>query len=144
MVKSKKLKMLFDCSRCAGYCCTYEVIGVTEQDITRLAKHFHIPPATFKEKYTHLEGKERTLNKRPDKVYRDGTCLLFDTEKRRCTVYEARPQVCRQYPTTNYCPYYDMLQLERRGPSDRRLTLVMIEVEDKDLPKAWQPKYKED
>lgn len=25
-------------------------------------------------------------------------CYFFDTARRRCTIYEARPQQCRQYP----------------------------------------------
>jgi Fe-S-cluster containining protein len=44
--------------------------------------------------------------------------MLLDQEKRRCTVYEARPAVCRAYPDTARCGYYDFLQFEREQQGD--------------------------
>ena len=48
----------------------------------------------------------------------ESTCGLFDQEKRRCTVYEARPGVCRQYPDAPRCGYYDFLSFEREQQGD--------------------------
>ena len=44
--------------------------------------------------------------------------MLLDQEKRRCTVYEARPGVCRKYPDSNRCGYYDFLKFEREAQDD--------------------------
>lgn len=37
-----------------------------------------------------------------------GDCIFLD-ERRRCTVYEKRPEICRQFPKIGpkpgYCPY---------------------------------------
>jgi Fe-S-cluster containining protein len=44
--------------------------------------------------------------------------MLFDQEKRRCTVYEARPGVCRKYPDSPRCGYYDFLIFEREQQGD--------------------------
>ena len=35
-------------------------------------------------------------------------CRFFDTEKRRCTIYTARPAICRDYPGGG-CGYYGFL-----------------------------------
>jgi Fe-S-cluster containining protein len=45
-------------------------------------------------------------------------CRFFDTEKRACTVYEARPAVCRSFPGPGRCGYYDFLSFERRTQRD--------------------------
>ena len=45
-------------------------------------------------------------------------CILFDTRKRQCTVYESRPGVCRDYPVAKSCGYYDFLAFERDQQED--------------------------
>jgi Fe-S-cluster containining protein len=45
-------------------------------------------------------------------------CQFFDTEKRCCTIYPARPGACRAYPGTARCGYYDFLSFERRAQND--------------------------
>ena len=60
----------------------------------RIAGHLNIPTAEFVE--THLEAEEE-----------DGSCkarqkpcpLLGDDD--RCTIYDVRPTVCREYPHTD-------------------------------------------
>ncbi len=44
--------------------------------------------------------------------------MFLDQEKRRCTVYEARPGVCRKYPDSSRCGYYDFLRFERTQQGD--------------------------
>ena len=44
-------------------------------------------------------------------------CQFFDTRKRRCTIYAARPETCRSYPGGR-CGYYDFLSFERRAQND--------------------------
>ena len=51
------------------------------------------------------------LRHQPDKIY--GTiCKFINRETRRCTVYEARPEICRSYPGNSRCGYYDFLSFE--------------------------------
>ena len=45
-------------------------------------------------------------------------CTFFDNRKRRCTVYEARPAVCHDYPDAKYCGYYEFLKFEREQQDD--------------------------
>ncbi len=45
-------------------------------------------------------------------------CCFLDREERRCTVYAARPAICRAYPGTGRCGFYDFLVSERRSQED--------------------------
>ena len=44
--------------------------------------------------------------------------MFLDLKTRRCTVYEARPAVCRDYPDRPRCGYYDFLKWEREFQDD--------------------------
>ncbi|UCE32642.1 MAG: YkgJ family cysteine cluster protein [Burkholderiales bacterium] len=118
MSKDKPNKIRYDCSRCPGYCCTYPRIEVKGSDVKRLAKHFGIPKKEAERRFTRLyEPGERILRHRKDDVF-DSICRFFDTEERRCTVYPARPQVCRDYPNGPRCGYYEFLKFERKHQDD--------------------------
>lgn len=106
-------KLRYDCSACPAYCCSYDRINVTKRDINRLAKHFEITPEEATERFTKIREGERVLRHQKDEVY--GTvCMNLDLKTRRCTVYDARPAVCREYPEINRCGYYDFLSWERK------------------------------
>jgi Fe-S-cluster containining protein len=110
----------YSCLKCPGYCCSYPEIEVTPRDIERLAKHFGISYKEVEERYTKYDPKEKVLlmRHRKDTVF-ESTCTLFDQEKRRCTVYESRPAVCRGYPDSNRCGYYEFLKFERAHQDDK-------------------------
>ena len=111
----KKTRATYDCAKCPGYCCTYSDIEITRRDIERLAKHFGLGYAQAERRYTKpdAKGKARLLRHRLDRIFYSA-CMLFDKKKRRCTVYEARPSVCRTYPPDSpRCGYYDFLMFER-------------------------------
>jgi Fe-S-cluster containining protein len=108
----------YDCSKCPGYCCSYPRIEVKDRDVKRLARHFGLDVAEAEKRFTRpYEPGERVLKHRKDEIY-GSICRFFDTEVRRCTVYEARPQVCREYPNGTRCGYYDFLKFERKHQDD--------------------------
>lgn len=108
----------FDCTKCPGYCCSYSRIAVTDRDVARLAKHFELEVADAQRRFTRLfEPGERILRHRKDSVY-GSVCRFFDTDLRRCSVYTARPAVCRTYPHGSRCGYYEFLKFERRHQGD--------------------------
>lgn len=109
----------YNCDRCPAFCCSYPRIGVREADVRRLAKHFGISPETAGRKFTRKgeDPGERILRHQPDAVY-GSVCQFLDLETRRCTVYAARPEVCRAYPGAIRCGYYDFLSFERRVQED--------------------------
>ena len=118
MATGKTIRIRYDCSKCPGYCCSYDRIEVKATDVKRLAKHFGITVEQAKERFTRqYSPRERILRHRKDEVY--GTiCRFFDTDERRCTIYEARPQVCRDYPNGARCGYYEFLMFERAHQED--------------------------
>ncbi|HEV7891345.1 MAG TPA: YkgJ family cysteine cluster protein [Pyrinomonadaceae bacterium] len=117
-IKDDQPRTYFDCDKCPAFCCTiYERVQVTKRDITRLAKHFGVSYETARRRYTKQWEDERVLKKVEDKIF-PVTCVFLDQDKRNCTVYHARPAVCREYPDRVRCPYYDVLQFERRQQAD--------------------------
>jgi hypothetical protein len=115
----RKLPVFYDCDRCPAYCCSYARIEVKPRDIARLAKHFSITPLQATRRFTKLGEDEGEIVLRHQKDEHFGTaCRFLDTTTRRCTVYEARPAVCRDFPGTVRCGYYDFLSFERRNQED--------------------------
>jgi uncharacterized protein len=113
------VRVKYSCAKCPAYCCTYAEIEVTRRDVARLARHLNIEYALAEQRYTKLDAKRnvRMLRHRTDSVFASA-CMLLDQEKRRCTVYEARPAVCRAYPDTPRCGYYEFLVFEREQQGD--------------------------
>jgi Fe-S-cluster containining protein len=107
----------YDCTRCPGYCCSYDLIEVTDHDLVRPARHHGLSVPEARRRFTKFDSGKRVLRHRRDRVFRS-TCLFFDREARRCTVYEARPFVCRRYPTGARCGYFDFLVFEREQQGD--------------------------
>ena len=106
------MQLPYDCSKCPAYCCSYPSIEVKDRDVRRLAHHFGIDDDTFVRRYTKEVDGERVLRHRRDEFF--GTvCTFLDQKTRRCTVYEARPTVCRTYPDRPRCGYWDFLSWER-------------------------------
>lgn len=112
------MSVQYDCKKCPGYCCSYPVIVVTKRDLERLAKAFGIPPEVAEKRFTKsAHGYKRIMRRKADPHF-GKICRFFDTEKRRCTVYPARPSACRAFPGNGRCGYYDFLSFERRGQED--------------------------
>ncbi len=118
------VRVSYKCEKCPAYCCTYTEIEVTQRDVERLARHFDLGARAAAEKFTKVDSKgTRMLRHKKDTIF-DSTCMLLDQEKRRCTVYHARPGVCRKYPDSNRCGYYDFLKFEREQQDDEELVAL--------------------
>ena len=108
----------YDCDKCIAYCCSiYDRVQVTPRDIRRLATHFRVLPEVATERFTKLNGKERILRRKADRLFGQA-CTFLDQDTRKCTIYNARPLVCREFPTTSRCSYYDLLEFERDQQGD--------------------------
>lgn len=119
------LPVLYNCARCPGFCCTYPRIPVTTGDLRRLAARFGVDPDTARRRYAKRgpDPGEWVLRHRRDPLFQSA-CRFLDQERRRCTIYEHRPQACRDYPGTGRCGYYDFLSAERRRQDDPDLVLA--------------------
>ena len=124
-LKDEQPRVYFDCAKCPAYCCSiYDRVQVTQRDINRLAKHFGVSKETARRRYTKMWEQERVLRRVKDTIFEE-TCMFLDQETRGCTIYHARPAVCREYPARQRCTYYDMLQFERRQQQDETVVPVV-------------------
>lgn len=80
-----------DCTQCAN-CCRVATVKIAARDVERLARHLRIAPAEFMARYTATSEDEGAILLRTEAagcVFLDGTA---------CTVYDARPDICRRFP----------------------------------------------
>ena len=110
--------LAYNCAKCPGYCCSYPVIPLNSRDVKRLARHFGLGFEAARKKFTKVDGDEPYAMRRKADEHFGRICRFFDTDKRRCTIYEARPEICRSYPGDNKCGYYDFLVSERQSQED--------------------------
>ena len=115
--KSRSLRVMFNCSKCPAYCCSYERIEVSKRDVSRIARHFGVSYKQAEKRYTKNSSVGRVLRHKKDHIFKT-VCQFLGTETRRCGIYEARPAVCREYPDSLRCGYYDFLASERRRQCD--------------------------
>jgi uncharacterized protein len=148
VIKDDQPRVHFDCNKCPAFCCSvYERVKVTWRDINRLAKYFGVPFETARERYTKDFEGERVLKRVEDDIFEE-TCLFLDQETRGCSIYHARPGVCREYPGRPRCAYYDLLRFERKQQDDATVVPVVritfrevkkVEVSDEDSSETvWE------
>lgn len=115
--KSRSLPVFYNCSKCPAYCCSYDRVEVTKRDLLRIARHFGISFKQAEQRYTKDSPLGRILRHQKDHIFKH-VCEFLDSDTRRCTIYDARPSVCRGYPESRRCGYYDFLASERRRQCD--------------------------
>ncbi len=117
----------YNCSKCPAYCCSvYERVQVNKRDIKRLASHFGVDLETAINRYITTYNGERILRRKRDPIFGEA-CKFLNPETRQCTIYDARPLVCRNFPDRARCAYYDLLQFERNQQGDHTVVpLVQI------------------
>jgi Fe-S-cluster containining protein len=124
----KKLK--YNCLKCPGYCCSYPVIEVKNRDAKRIADHFGLTLEKAEKKFFKAVHGYKRIMKRKKDTHFGKICQFFDTDKRRCTIYEARPSTCREFPGDDNCGYWDFLAFERETQKDRKFISSTWNIED--------------
>lgn len=84
----------FKCTGC-GDCCTGApgYVWVNNAEIAALAELVGVSIAELERRFVKSVGVRKSLKER-----RDGACVFFDDDTRKCTVYSARPRQCRTWP----------------------------------------------
>jgi Fe-S-cluster containining protein len=108
----------YNCLKCPGYCCSYPIIEVKDRDAERIARHFDMPLALADEKFFRMTSEHGRVMRRQKDKYFGKICRFFDVDERRCTIYEARPRACREFPGKDNCGYWDFLAFERNAQED--------------------------
>jgi len=103
------------CKACRAYCCRLPVeVGI--QDLIRLgviSEFDRQEPLKSIAKKLKKEGVVSRLHHKTEKLtlvqMANGDCLYLDPLDRKCTIYEKRPDTCRNHPHVGprpgYCPY---------------------------------------
>jgi uncharacterized protein len=86
----EEIEAEIDCTACAN-CCRVTEVGITERDIEKLAKFVGVSEAEFVEQFTALDNSGAIILKRNERG-----CVFL--EGNLCGVYEARPQICANFP----------------------------------------------
>ncbi len=81
-----------DCLTCANCCKTTSPIFY-EKDIERAAKAVGLKPGSFTEKYLKIDADK-------DYVLQSAPCPFLGSDN-YCSIYESRPNACREYPHTD-------------------------------------------
>lgn len=95
-----------DCLDC-GNCCKTTSPGMHDRDVDRLAKHLKMKPVDLIA--AHME-----MDSDGDYVFRSAPCPFLGADN-YCSVYEARPLACREYPHTNRKRFYQVLDLSLKN-----------------------------
>jgi Fe-S-cluster containining protein len=84
----------FECTAC-GDCCTGApgFVWVSREEIAALAGRLRLEVAEFEKRYVRKVGLRKSLIE-----YDNGDCVFFDSNTRKCTVYQDRPRQCRTWP----------------------------------------------
>lgn len=84
----------FTCSGC-GDCCTGApgYVWVNKEETQAIADLLKMDLEEFRDTYARKIGIRYSLKEFPN-----GDCVFFDSEKRNCNVYEARPRQCKTWP----------------------------------------------
>ena len=95
-----------NCMECANCCKTTSPIFY-QTDIERTAKALRMKPADFIEKYLRIDEDK-------DFVVKSSPCAFLETDN-SCSVYEARPKACREYPHTNRKKMVQIMDLTHKN-----------------------------
>jgi Fe-S-cluster containining protein len=91
-ILASDIQQQMDCTSCAN-CCRYSVVPVSKQEIERIAAHIGVTVETVVQVHTVADPEAPNsrilLNSRKGCSFLDGNL---------CTIYEARPKACRDFP----------------------------------------------
>ena len=96
-----------DCLDCAHCCKTTSPI-FKERDIERISKTKKMSISRFSQQYLKRDDDG-------DWVLQIAPCSFLDQETNACTIYDVRPQACREFPHTNRKNIAGILTLTERN-----------------------------
>lgn len=91
-----------DCLACANCCKTTGPL-FTDKDIERLSKYHKMKPQQFIANYLRIDEDN-------DYVLQGVPCVFLGADN-YCSVYEARPKACREYPHTDRKKFHQISHL---------------------------------
>ena len=91
-----------NCLDCAN-CCRTLGPRITDADVARIAASLRLKPSAFVERYL-------VVDEDGDYIFRSMPCPFLGSDN-YCSIYDARPKACREYPHTDRRRVYQVLPL---------------------------------
>jgi Fe-S-cluster containining protein len=91
-ILASEVQQRVDCTACAN-CCRYSVVSVNQSDIESIAEHIGTTSEAVTRLYTVPDPEAPAL---PILRNSGDGCIFLDGNL--CTIYEARPKTCRDFP----------------------------------------------
>lgn len=107
-----------NCLSCANCCKTTSPIFY-HNDIERIAKFLRMKPGDFIDKYLRIDEDS-------DYVLKSSPCAFLDSEN-YCSIYDARPKACREYPHTDRKKMVQIMDLTYKNTLVCPAALEMVE-----------------
>jgi len=107
-----------DCLTCANCCKTTSPIFY-QTDIDRATRFMRMKPGDFIEKYLRIDEDN-------DYVLKSSPCAFLGADN-YCSIYEARPKACREYPHTDRKKMVQIMDLTARNTLVCPAVLEMVE-----------------
>lgn len=114
-----------DCLECANCCKTTSPI-FRDKDIDRIAKFLQVRPAELIEQHLHLDNEG-------DYVLNIAPCPFLGADN-YCSIYEARPRACREYPHTDRKNFHQILKLTLKNTEICPATVKIIQRLQTEMP----------
>mgnify|MGYP001562786911 CR=1 FL=1 len=113
-----------DCLECANCCSTTSPL-FTDKDIARIAKYLRIKPSAVVSKYLRTDE---------DRLYvlKTAPCAFLGADN-YCSIYDARPKACKEYPHTDRIKQNQLLDITERNVEVCPAVFKIVEKLKKDL-----------
>ena len=107
-----------DCLECAN-CCKNLSPAIKDRDVDRIAKHLGLRPSIVVERYLEMDEEG-------DYVFRTSPCPFLDSDN-YCSIYDARPKACREYPHTDRVRQQQLLEITRKNASTCPIVFQIVQ-----------------
>lgn len=114
-----------DCLECANCCKTTGPLFTTA-DLERIAKYLKQKPQQFISQYLRVDEDN-------DFVLQSLPCSFLDAEN-YCTIYEARPKACREFPHTDRRKFQQIADLTMKNVGICPAAYRIVEEMKKKMP----------
>ena len=114
-----------DCLECANCCKTTGPLFTTT-DISRIAAHLKMKPGAFAEQYLRVDEDG-------DHVLKEVPCAFLGADN-YCSIYDARPKACREYPHTNRRKFHQIGALTLKNTAICPAAFRIVEALKENLP----------
>lgn len=109
-----------DCLSC-GNCCKKMTPTFTSKDIKRISSHFEMSIKEFKEKWLQYDKKAG------DWMNYTTPCQFLDLSSNICSIYEARPSDCSEFPHLNKKKMVNYIHVHQQNIEYCPATYKMVE-----------------